>query len=207
MHRSSLWKIPLATLSLAPAAVFAAGLDPDSVVQDVDRGYYQRALAPPQGLLKEHPQDAEVLFRYGEVLLDMGKADDTLSAMKQAVARDAFAAAPAKSPTDPTPWYWLGRASELGQLRYDEGVALLKNYIATQDHPDASPSLAWVHLRLEDLYLLSGKPDLARTEYAAAQAKADGGEKGALAGVAQDGKPVPIEMFPRSHVPKSSGTV
>ncbi len=316
MLRPGMRMIPLLTLSLVPAVSFAAGSVPDSVAQDVDHGYYHRALAPLQGLLKQHPQDAEVLFRYGEVLLSMDKADDALAAMKQAVALDAnngvyhrglgevygteaqeasifsalglaksslaefqaavrlapgdtdahadlaayytqapgiaggdadkahaeeaalakldpvrglqqqaadaqydkaydqaeallkqaaaqdtkgdsyaqlgalyldrkrfaaaidaFTAAAAKSPVDPTPQYWIGRASGVGQLRYDEGIAALKAYIAAPDHPDASPSFAWAHLRLADLYLMSGKGDLAHAELTAAQDAADSSDK------------------------------
>lgn len=316
MLRPGMRMIPLMTLTLVPAAAFAAGSVPDTVAQDVDHGYYHRALAPLQDLLKAHPQDAEVLFRYGEVLLGMGKADDALAAMKQAVALDAnngiyhrglgevygteaqdasifsalglaksslaefqaaarlapddvdahadlaayytqapgiaggdgdkahteealiakldpvrgwqqqaadaqygkaydqaetllkqaaaqdpkadsyaqlgalyldrkrfadaldaFTAAAAKGTADPTPHYWIGRASGLGQLRYDEGIAALKAYIAAPDHPDASPSFAWAHLRLADLYLLSGKADQAQAEFTAAQGAADGSDK------------------------------
>lgn len=316
MLRPAASTLPLLCLLLLPAAAYAAGAVPDAVAKDVDAGYYRRALAPLQALVKEHPQDAEVQFRYGEVLLGMDKTDDALDAMKQAVALapkdgiyhrglgevygteaedasifsalglaksslaefqaaaqlapddldvhadlaayykqapgiaggdadkaraeeavlgkldpvrglqqqaadaeydkaydqaetwlkqaaaqdakggsyaqlgqlymdrkryadalDAFSAAAAKSPADPTPWYWLGRASELGQLRYEEGIAALTHYLGTPDHPDASPSFAWAHLRLADLYLLSGNADLARSEYAAAQAAADSEDK------------------------------
>lgn len=298
------------------AAVYGAGVVPDGVAKDVDQGYYHRALPPLQALLKEHAQDAEVQFRYGEVLLGMNKTDAALVAMKAAVtldpkndiyhrglgevygtqaqdasifsalglaksslsefqaavqlapddldahadlaayytqapgiaggdadkaraeeaamskldpvrgmqqeaaddqydkaydkaeallkqaaakdtkadsyaqlgafyldrkrfadAIDAFTAAVAKGLVDPAPLYWIGRASGSGQLRYDEGIAALKTYLGTPDHPDASPSFAWAHLRLAGLYILTGKGDLARSEFAAAQATADGGDK------------------------------
>jgi tetratricopeptide (TPR) repeat protein len=316
MRKSAAPKISLMCLLLASAAAYGAGSIPDGVAKDVDQGYYRRALASLQALVKEHPQDAEVQFRYGEALLGVNQTDDALAAMKQAVALDpkngiyhrglgevygteaqdasifsalglaksslaefqaaaqlapddvdahadlaayytqapgiaggdgdkahaeeaviakldpvrglqqqaadarydkdydkaeallkqaaaqdaradsysqlgtlymdrkryaealdAFTAAAAKSPADPAPWYWIGRASELGQLRYDDGIAALKTYIGIQDHPDSSPSFAWAHLRLADLYLLSGKGDLARTEFTAAQGAADGGDK------------------------------
>lgn len=299
-----------------PAAVYGAGVVPDSVAKDVDQGYYHRALPPLQVLFKDHPQDAELQFRYGEVLLGMNKTDDALTAMKAAVtldpkngiyhrglgevygteaqdasifsalglakssltefqaavqfapgdldahadlaayytqapgiaggdadkaraeeaamgkldpvrgmqqeaaddqyekdydkaeallkqaaakdtkpdsyaqlgafyldrkrfadAMDAFTAAVAKGLVDPAPLYWIGYASGSGQLRYDEGIAGLKGYLGTLDHPDASPSFAWAHLRLAELYILTGKGDLAHGEFAAAQAAADDGDK------------------------------
>ena len=298
------------------AAAYGAGAVPDGVAKDVDQGYYQRALPPLQALLKDHPQDAEVQFRYGEALLGMHKTDDALAAMKAAVtlepkdgiyhrglgevygteaqdasifsalglaksslsefqaavqfapndldahadlaayytqapgmaggdedkahaeeaamtkldpvrgmqqaaaddqydkaydkaeallkqaaakdmkadsyaqlgalyldrkrfadAMDAFTAAVAKGPVDPAPLYWIGYASWSGQLRYDEGIAALKAYMGTPEHPDASPSFAWAHLRLADLYIQTGRNDLARAEFTAAQATAEGSDK------------------------------
>lgn len=302
------------TVSLGAVARAFAGTVPDSVVQDLDQGYGHRALPVLEPLVKDHPQDAEVQYRYGEALLSTGKADDALAALKTAVsldpkngvyhrglgeayglkaqqaslfsmfglaksalaqfqaavqlapddvdchadlasyyiqapgiaggdldkahveeaaiakldavrglevqaseaqetkqydkteallkqalpldkktdseialglfyvdrkrfseAMDAFAAAAAKGGDNPTPDYWIGRAAGLGLLRYPEGIKALKEYLAQPDLPDYAPSFAWGHLRLGDLYALSGDKDSARDEYAAAEklAKSD----------------------------------
>ena len=75
-------------MGLTAAGSAAAGTVPDSVVQDLDKGYSHRALAALEPLVKDHPQDADVQFHYGEALLNTGMTDDALAAMKAAVSLD-----------------------------------------------------------------------------------------------------------------------
>lgn len=66
-------------------------------------------------------------------------------------------------------WYWVGRASILSHSDYTEGVHALKHYIAAPRRPDTAPSLAFAHLRLGDLFRLTGKDYIACTQYAKAK--------------------------------------
>lgn len=66
-------------------------------------------------------------------------------------------------------WYWTGRSSILGHTGYADGIHALQHYIAASERPDAAPSLAFAHLRLGDLYRLTGKSHSACIEYAKAK--------------------------------------
>jgi len=84
----------------------------------------------------------------------------------------AFLSITQQSPEDARAWYWVGRASILSHSLYSEGIQALKHYVATPERPDTAPSLAFAHLRLGDLYLLTGKSHLACLEYAKAKTSA-----------------------------------
>lgn len=73
-----------ATLSL-PAY---AGTVPDAAVTAAKDGYYRLELSLVEPLVKDHTQDAEVQFRYGEALLGVRKGDEAIAALKTAVALD-----------------------------------------------------------------------------------------------------------------------
>lgn len=74
-----------------------------------------------------------------------------------------------RKPGDIRAWYWVGRASILSHSDYAEGVHALQHYIAASRRPDAAPALAFAHLRLGDLFRLTGKDYLACTQYAKAK--------------------------------------
>ena len=74
-----------------------------------------------------------------------------------------------QEPGDIRAWYWVGRASILSHSDYAKGIHALKHYIAAPRRPDTAPSLAFAHLRLGDLFLLTGKDYLACTQYAEAK--------------------------------------
>ena len=71
-----------------------------------------------------------------------------------------------------TAWFWVGRTSILSRSHLPTGIAALKHYISAPKRPDAAPSPAFAHLRLGDLYKLSGKNYLACIEYAKAKSAA-----------------------------------
>ncbi len=72
-------------------------------------------------------------------------------------------------PADIRAWYWTGRTSILSHSHYADGIHALQHYIAVSERPDTAPSLAFAHLRLGDLYRLSGKSHQACIEYAKAK--------------------------------------
>lgn len=74
-----------------------------------------------------------------------------------------------QEPDDIRAWYWVGRASIASRSDYAEGIHALKHYIAAPRRPDTAPSLAFAHLRLGDLFRLTGKDYLACTQYAKAK--------------------------------------
>lgn len=68
-----------------PVAAMGGGL-PAQVAKDIDAGYCRRALAQIQPLLAAHTQDADAQFQYGRALTCLGKADDAIATLKDAVA-------------------------------------------------------------------------------------------------------------------------
>lgn len=86
MHRISISMISLALYAFSLTA--AAGTVPDQAVKDADGGYFHKELAEILPLLKDHGQDPEVQFRYGQALLGIGKADAAITALKAAVSSD-----------------------------------------------------------------------------------------------------------------------
>lgn len=84
-------------------------------------------------------------------------------------AFQVFQSITVKSPDNVRAWYWVGRTSDLSHSHYAEGIAALKHYITLPERPDTAPSLAFAHLRLGDLFRLTGQKNLARAEYAKAQ--------------------------------------
>jgi len=75
-------------LSLALSGPVHAGIVPDEAVKDAEGGYFHKALAIVAPLAKDHPQDAEVQYRYGQALSGIGKADDAIAVLKAAVSLD-----------------------------------------------------------------------------------------------------------------------
>jgi tetratricopeptide (TPR) repeat protein len=78
----------LLALSIAFSVSAHAGTVPDEAVKDAEAGYFHKALAIVEPLAKDHPQDAELQFRYGQALAGTGKADDGIAALKAAIALD-----------------------------------------------------------------------------------------------------------------------
>lgn len=74
-----------------------------------------------------------------------------------------------QTPEDIRAWYWTGRTSILSHSHYPDGIHALQHYIAAPERPDTAPSLAFAHLRLGDLYRLTGKSHQACIEYAKAK--------------------------------------
>jgi tetratricopeptide (TPR) repeat protein len=81
--------LSLLAISAALAAPVHAGTVPDEAVKDADGGYFHKELALVEPLVKDHAQDAEVQFRYGQALAGIGKLDDGIAALKAAIALDA----------------------------------------------------------------------------------------------------------------------
>ena len=82
-----------------------------------------------------------------------------------------------RKPGDIRAWYWTGRTSILSHSHYSDGIHALRHYIAVSKRPDTAPSLAFAHLRLGDLYRLSGKDHQACIEYAKAKNSNGSNEK------------------------------
>src|ERR1700749_432984 len=61
---------------------------PAEVTRDADAGYFHRALPVLDPLAKDHPQDADVQFRYGQALLGLGKCAPSIVALKIAIGID-----------------------------------------------------------------------------------------------------------------------
>ncbi len=73
-------------LSAALLAPVYAGTVPDKALQYAADGYFCKALAIIEPLVKDYPQDAEVQSRYGQALAGIGKVDDGIAALKTAVS-------------------------------------------------------------------------------------------------------------------------
>lgn len=86
MSRSILLNI--LTLSVVLSAPVYAGTVPDEAVKDAEAGYFHKALPLIEPLVKDHAQDAEVQFRYGQALAGIGKLDDGIAALKVAITLD-----------------------------------------------------------------------------------------------------------------------
>lgn len=145
----------------------------------------------PLDALQVRAQEARRAKNYAkaEVLLKqaarLDKTSDSLTTLaffylskgRYADAFPVFKAITAKTPDDVQAWYWIGRTADLTHSHYADGIAALKHYIALPERPDGVPSLAFAYLRSGDLYLLTGRKDMARTEYAEAQKAAGANDK------------------------------
>jgi tetratricopeptide (TPR) repeat protein len=80
--------LSLLAISAVLSAPAYAGTVPDEAVKDADGGYFHKALALVEPLVKDHAQDAEVQFRYGQALAGVGRLDDGIAALKAAIAID-----------------------------------------------------------------------------------------------------------------------
>ena len=78
----------LLALTIALSAPVYAGTVPDEAVKDADAGYFHKALPLIEPLVKDHAQDAEVQFRYGQALAGAGRAEEGIAALKAAIALD-----------------------------------------------------------------------------------------------------------------------
>lgn len=85
---SSKKTLSLLVISAVLSAPAYAGTVPDEAVKDADGGYFHKELALVEPLVKDHAQDAEVQFRYGQALAGIGKLDDGIAALKAAIAID-----------------------------------------------------------------------------------------------------------------------
>jgi tetratricopeptide (TPR) repeat protein len=81
-------KLSLLAVSAALSLPAYAGTVPDAAVTAAKDGYFRQELSLVEPLVKDHPQDAEVQFRYGEALLGVHKGDEAIAALKNAVALD-----------------------------------------------------------------------------------------------------------------------
>jgi tetratricopeptide (TPR) repeat protein len=80
--------LSLLAISAALSLPAYAGTVPDAAVTAAKDGYFHLELSLVEPLVKDHPQDAEVQFRYGEALLGIRKGDEAIAALKTAVALD-----------------------------------------------------------------------------------------------------------------------
>lgn len=121
-----------------------------------------------------HYERAENLLQHAVKLDDTPHSAQTLAFLYMRRHRytnefKTFLSITKQQPGDTRAWYWVGRASISSHSHYANGIHALKHYIAAPDRPDTAPSLAFAHLRLGDLYLLTGKSHLACIEYAKAK--------------------------------------
>lgn len=121
-----------------------------------------------------HYAKAEKLLRHAEKLDQTPASARTLAFLymkrrQYDKAFENFRFITKHHPQHITAWFWVGRTSMLTHSHYPTGIASLRHYISAPQRPDAAPSLAFAHLRLGDLYRLTGKNYLACTEYAKAK--------------------------------------
>ena len=75
-------------LGIAFSAAVHASTVPDEAVKDAEAGYFHKALPLIEPLVKDHPEDAEVQFRYGQALAGIGRVEEGVTALKAAIALD-----------------------------------------------------------------------------------------------------------------------
>lgn len=80
--------ILISLLAVAPGLAMATPLVPDQVAKDAHDGYFHRVLNEVTPLLKDHSQDAEVQFRYGQALLGVGKWEEAIAPLNTAISLD-----------------------------------------------------------------------------------------------------------------------
>lgn len=121
-----------------------------------------------------HYDKAETLLRHAVKLDKTSHSAETLAFLYMRRRRytdgfKTFVSITKERPKNIRAWYWTGRTSILSHSHYAEGIHALQHYIAVPERPDTAPSLAFAHLRLGDLYRLTGKSRLACLQYAKAK--------------------------------------
>lgn len=145
----------------------------EDTLQKLDPLYALRVKAH-EAVEDHHFKTAETLLRQAIKLDDTPHSAQTLAFLYMRRHRyrkefELFITITRQRPADIRAWYWVGRASILSRSHYAVGIHALTHYITATERPDNAPSLAFAHLRLGDLYLLTGKTHSACLEFAQAK--------------------------------------